>query len=38
MSTGELRYYLLLTEIHRLLAALFTSIRTLLGTSTLFLP
>ena len=38
VPAGEPRYYLLLTGIHRLLAPLFTSIRMLLGTSTLFLP
>jgi hypothetical protein len=32
---GQPRYYLLLTGIHRFLAPLFTSIRTLFGTSTL---
>src|SRR5438552_8867710 len=34
MSTGQPRYYLLLTGIHRFLAPLFTSIANLLGTST----
>jgi hypothetical protein len=38
VSAGEPRYYLLLTGIHSLLAPLFTSIRILLATSTLFLP
>jgi len=33
--TGQPRYYLLLTGIHRLFAPLFTSIRILFGTSTL---
>jgi hypothetical protein len=33
--TGQPRYYLLLTGIHRLLAPLFTSIRILFGTLTL---
>src|SRR5215471_15389811 len=35
ISTEQPRYYLLLTAVHRLLAPLFTSIRTLFQTSTL---
>ena len=35
MSQGQPRYYLLFTRIHKLFAPLFTSIRTLLKTSTL---
>ena len=35
---GQPRYYLLLTDIHRFLAPLFTSIANLFGTSTLLRP